>query len=137
MTARIQVHPVAALALLLAVTACAQKAPRVKPGAEVLVEQQLALLSGKRVGVICNQTSLLPDGRHLVDALLDKGVRVTALFGPEHGIRGTAAAGKKISDTTDSVTGLPVYSLYGSTTKPTAGMLADVDVLLFDIQDVG
>jgi uncharacterized protein YbbC (DUF1343 family) len=124
----------AALLFLLSVTACGQ---RVRTGAEVLVGERLALLEGKRVGVICNHTSLLPDGTHLVDALLKKGVKVTALFGPEHGVRGTAAAGKKVSDTVDAATGLPVYSLYGKTTKPSPEMLASVDVLVFDIQDIG
>ena len=124
----------AAALLLMSVTACSQK---VRTGAEVLLEQRLALLSGKRVGVICNHTSVLSDGTHLVDALLKNDVNVTALFGPEHGIRGTAAAGKTIGDATDPATGLPVYSLYGKTTKPTAAMLSGVDVLLFDIQDIG
>ena len=89
------------------------------------------------MGVICNQTSVLPDGTHLVDALLKRNVNVTALFGPEHGVRGDAAAGKKVADTTDPSSGLPVYSLYGKTTKPTPEMLSRVDVLLFDIQDIG
>ncbi len=123
-----------AFLLLFSATACSQK---VKTGAEVLIGQRLELLSGKRVGVICNHTSILPDGTHLVDALLKNGVNVTALFGPEHGVRGTAAAGKKVSDSTDPGTGLPVFSLYGKTTKPTPEMLALVDVLLFDIQDIG
>ncbi len=129
------------LLLMVQMTACAQKAtpvpPKVKTGAEVLLDGRLELLSGKRVGVICNHTSVLPDGTHLVDALLKKGVDVVALFGPEHGVRGTAAAGKKVADTTDAVTGLPVFSLYGKTTKPTPEMLTGVDVLLFDIQDIG
>lgn len=124
----------AALLLLLPLTACGQ---RVMTGAEVLVGERIGLLEGKRVGVICNHTSLLPDGTHLVDALLGKGVMVTALFGPEHGVRGTAAAGKKVGDTVDAATGLPVHSLYGRTTKPSPEMLASVDVLVFDIQDVG
>lgn len=124
----------AALLLLGSMTACGQ---RVRTGAEVLIEERLGTLDGKRVGVICNHTSVLPGGTHIVDALLEKGVAVTALFGPEHGIRGTAAAGKKVFDTVDAATGLPVFSLYGKTTKPSPGMLAGVDVLLFDIQDIG
>jgi uncharacterized protein YbbC (DUF1343 family) len=72
-----------------------------------------------------------------VDALLKKGVKVTALFGPEHGIRGTAYAGMKVTDSTDPKTGIRIYSLYGQRTKPAPEMLADVDVLIFDIQDVG
>jgi uncharacterized protein YbbC (DUF1343 family) len=135
--ARRHLRPAAALLVLLAVTACGQKPRPVRTGAEVLLAERLAMLSGKRVGVICNHTSLLPDGTHLVDALLAKGVLVTALFGPEHGVRGTDAAGSTIADSTDAATGLPVYSLYGKTTKPGPEMLAGVDVLLFDIQDVG
>jgi uncharacterized protein YbbC (DUF1343 family) len=124
----------AAVLLLLPATGCGQ---RVTTGAEVLLGERLGLLQGKRVGVICNHTSLLPDGTHLVDALLKKGVKVTALFGPEHGVRGTASAGDKVGDSVDAATGLPVFSLYGKTTKPSPEMLASVDVLVFDIQDVG
>ena len=95
------------------------------------------MFRGKRVGIITNHTAQDSAGRHITDVFRDmQGVKITALFGPEHGIRGTEAAGKKI----DSQTGrddAPVYSLYGKTTKPTAEMLRDVDVLVFDIQDVG
>ena len=113
---------------------CAQ---RVRVGAEVLIENHLNLLSGKRVGVICNHTSVLSNGAHVVDTLIRLGVKVTALFGPEHGIRGISAAGEKIESNTDARTGLPVFSLYGKVKKPTPEMLSNVDVLLFDIQDVG
>jgi len=93
------------------------------------------LFRGKRVGIITNHTAYNSAGRHITDVFADmEGVRITALFGPEHGIRGTEAAGKKIDSRTGDV---PVYSLYGKTTKPTAKMLSDVDVLVFDIQDVG
>lgn len=109
----------------------------VRIGAEVLIEKRLDLLSRKRVGIICNHTSLLPNGTHLVDTLLSLGVRVTALFAPEHGIRGSAGAGKGVASGVDKGTGLPEYSLYGKVTKPTAEMLKDVDVLIFDIQDIG
>src|ERR1051326_8770761 len=110
---------------------------RVKVGAEVLLEKFLDSLKGKRVGVICNRSSILPDGTHLVDTLLRLGVNITALFGPEHGIRGNAAAGAVIGNETDSATGIPVYSLYGKVLKPSAEMLQNVDVLLFDLQDAG
>lgn len=110
---------------------------RVRTGAELLIERGAESLQGLRVGVICNHTSLLPDGTHLVDALLKAGVEVTALFGPEHGIRGAAPAGKKLADSVDVATGIPVFSLYGKRTKPSPEMLARVDILLFDIQDVG
>lgn len=122
------------LTLALSSLSCAQ---RVRIGAEILIDQKLGLLSGKRVGIICNQTSAMPDGVRLVDTLRKKGIRVTALFSPEHGIRGTALAGAGQDDTADAATGLRVYSLYGKTRKPTAEMLSNVDVLLFDLQDVG
>jgi uncharacterized protein YbbC (DUF1343 family) len=128
---------VAVLAAILMMVPAAGCGGRVTTGAEVLVGERLALLAGKRVGVICNHTSLLPDGTHLVDALLKKGVKVTALFGPEHGVRGTASAGDKLDDSVDAATGIPIYSLYGKTTKPSPEMLASVDVLVFDIQDIG
>lgn len=112
-------------------------AQRVRIGSEIFLERYIDSLVGKRVGVICNHTSLLPNGVHLVDTLLHRGVKVTALFAPEHGIRGKIEAGKTVDMETDSATGLPVYSLYGGTKKPTMEMLDDVDVLIFDMQDVG
>lgn len=94
------------------------------------------LLKGKRVGVFANHTATVGK-RHLVDTLLALGVKVTKAFGPEHGFRGTADAGEKIENYTDPATGIPVISLYGKKRKPSADDLADVDVLVFDIQDVG
>jgi uncharacterized protein YbbC (DUF1343 family) len=88
------------------------------------------------VGVVANQTSLIA-GRHLVDTLLNVGVQVKKVFAPEHGFRGDAGAGETIRNGVDALTGLPVMSLYGSTKKPTKDMLQDLDVLVFDIQDVG
>jgi uncharacterized protein YbbC (DUF1343 family) len=96
----------------------------------------LPLLKGKRVGLVVNQTSLV--GRtHLVDTLKSRGVNLTAIFAPEHGFRGEAADGATITDGRDARSGILVRSLYGKTKKPTPEMLADVDVLVFDIQDVG
>jgi uncharacterized protein YbbC (DUF1343 family) len=93
-------------------------------------------LLGKRVAVVTNQTGLI--GRvHLVDSLLASGVQVVKVFAPEHGFRGEADAGEHVKDQRDSRTGLPLVSLYGSNKKPTADQLSDVDVVLFDIQDVG
>lgn len=120
--------------MMLSTVTCTQ---RVQLGSEVFINRHLGLVANKRVGIICNHTSRLSNGVHLVDTLLHLGVNVTALFGPEHGIRGTASAGETIGRTTDAGTGLPVYSLYGKFKKPTPEMLADVDVLVFDIQDVG
>jgi uncharacterized protein YbbC (DUF1343 family) len=96
------------------------------------------LFKGRRVGIIANHTSYNSEGRYIVDVFRAmEGVRVVALFSPEHGLRGSEEAGAKIGNGTDPVTGLPVHSLYSGTNKPTPQMLADVDVLVFDIQDVG
>lgn len=94
------------------------------------------MLKGKRVAVFANHTATVGN-RHLVDTLLALGVKVTKAFGPEHGFRGTADAGEKIENYTDPATGIPVVSLYGKKRKPSAEDLADVDLLVFDIQDVG
>ncbi|QIX60326.1 DUF1343 domain-containing protein [Hymenobacter sp. BT18] len=99
-------------------------------------DKYLPLLKGKRVGLVVNQTARV--GRaYLVDTLLTKGVDVTVIFAPEHGFRGEAADGATIKDGKDARSGRPVRSLYGATKKPTAEMLQNVDVLVFDIQDVG
>ena len=111
--------------------------PRVKTGADVLLEKRLDLLRGKRVGLITNQSGRVSSGEYLLDALIERHVEVTALFGPEHGIRGTEPAGEAVSDSVDGKTHIPVYSLYGRIRKPTPAMLKNVDLLLFDIQDVG
>jgi uncharacterized protein YbbC (DUF1343 family) len=96
------------------------------------------LFQGQRLGIIANHTSYNSEGKYVVDVFRAlEGVRVVALFSPEHGLRGTEEAGEKIANNTDPATGLPVYSLYGGTNKPTPQMLADVDMLVFDIQDVG
>lgn len=111
---------------------------RVRLGIEVLLTDSIHLVSGKRVGLITNHTGVTPDGRSSIELLhRARGVRLTALFAPEHGIRGQAAEGEKIDATVDSATGVPVYSLYGENRVPTADMLKDVDVVLYDIQDVG
>ncbi len=108
------------------------------PGIEVLLRDSLHLVRGTRVGLITNHSGRDLAGVSTIDRLhRTPGVRLTALYGPEHGIRGTEKAGAKIGNSVDSATGVPVYSLYGETRVPTAEMLRDVDVLLFDIQDVG
>jgi uncharacterized protein YbbC (DUF1343 family) len=110
----------------------------VVPGIEVLLQDSLHLLKGKRVGLLTNHSGRDRRGTSTVDLLFKApGVRLTALYGPEHGIRGEAKAGEKIRSTTDPATGVPVYSLYGETEVPTPAMLKDVDVLVYDIQDVG
>ncbi|MFV8458479.1 exo-beta-N-acetylmuramidase NamZ domain-containing protein [Vibrio owensii] len=100
-------------------------------------DQYLTYLQNKRVGLVVNPTSHLPDGEHTIDFMLNQGVHVTTLFAPEHGIRGEQEAGEEVEDGIDVETGLPVISLYGDHKKPTAEDLENVDVLVFDIQDVG
>lgn len=107
-------------------------------GVEVLLQNKLDLIKGKRVGLITNPTGVDQKLNSIVDLLYNNpNVKLTALYGPEHGVRGSAQAGSYVEKYTDEKTGLPVYSLYGSTKKPTPEMLSNVDVLLFDIQDVG
>lgn len=109
----------------------------VRTGAQRLAEADFDSLSGLRLGLIVNHTARI-DTLHLADALARaEGVEVAAIFGPEHGFRGTAGAGEKVGDGRDAETGAPIYSLYGSTRKPTAQMLEGLDALVFDIQDVG
>lgn len=100
------------------------------------LSEYLDQLKGKRVGIVANQTSLV-DETHLVDTLLSLGVDVKKVFAPEHGFRGSADAGEEIADNVDSRTGLPIISLYGKNKKPYPEQLSDVDVVVFDIQDVG
>lgn len=109
-----------------------------KLGLDVLLDEQLDKLSGKNVGLITNPTGVDQNLNSIVDRLNQAdGVNLVALYGPEHGVRGDAQAGSYVEYYIDEKTGLPVYSLYGDTRKPTPEMLKDVDVLLFDIQDVG
>ncbi len=126
----------AALALLLAAAAPARA--YVLSGLDVAGEGDFYIFEGKRVGLITNQTGVNRAGRSGVDAMFGSGkVKLKAIFSPEHGFRGTAADGEIISNSTDPVTGLPIYSLYGKTRRPTPAMLAGLDLLVFDIQDVG
>jgi uncharacterized protein YbbC (DUF1343 family) len=150
----------AALALLFAATAACQSAgpatdaapdtlpapapnedaaaaAPVIPGLEILVRDSAHLVRGKRVGLITNHTAVTREGQHAVDFLRANGVELVALFGPEHGVRGDVEAGRKIESGRDPETGIPVHSLYGRTQRPTAEMLEGVEVLLFDIQDIG
>ncbi|MBA9025328.1 uncharacterized protein YbbC (DUF1343 family) [Peribacillus huizhouensis] len=109
-----------------------------KLGVEVLLSEQKKLLQGKRVGLITNPTGVDQELTSIVDLLNEEDdIKLTALFGPEHGVRGSAQAGEYVEFYTDDKTGIPVYSLYGQTRKPTPEMLENIDVLLFDIQDVG
>ena len=110
----------------------------VRPGIEVLLEDSLHLVAGRRVGLITNQTGVDSSGRSSIDRLYEHpDVELVALFTPEHGIRGTAEAGELVNDEVDSRTGLPIYSLYGAVRKPTPEMLEGIDVILADYQDIG
>lgn len=121
------------MAIFLSVTISAQP---IQPGAEQF-DQYLPLLAGKRVGLFANQTTVLSNKTHLVDVLLKKGITITRIFSPEHGFRGTADAGEKVESSVDPATGIKVVSLYGKNRKPSAADLAEIDIMIFDIQDVG
>jgi uncharacterized protein YbbC (DUF1343 family) len=108
---------------------------RIIPGAERM-NVYLPLIKGKRVGIFANQTSMVGN-THLVDTLKKSGVDIKVIFGPEHGFRGTASAGEKIGNYTDEKTGISIVSLYGEKRRPSAEDLKDVDIMIFDIQDVG
>lgn len=113
-------------------------APRVELGNDRFIASAWQSLRGKRLGLVTNHTGLLSTGESLIDAIVrNPELNLRALYAPEHGLRGTHAAGTVVAGGRDEKSGLPVYSLYGKTKRPTAAMLADVDVLLFDIQDVG
>ncbi len=109
--------------------------PQIIPGAERM-DVYVPFLKGKAVALFANQTSMVSD-THLADTLIKSGVNLVKIFGPEHGFRGAADAGEKIDNYVDKATGVQVISLYGEHRKPTADDLKDVDVMLFDIQDVG
>ncbi|MDD3108374.1 MAG: DUF1343 domain-containing protein [Alistipes sp.] len=110
----------------------------ISTGIEVLKQEHFKTLEGKRVGLITNPTGVDNQLRSTADLLHEApNVKLVALFGPEHGVRGDAHAGDKVEGQTDPVTGLPVYSLYGKTRKPTPEMLRGIDALVYDIQDIG
>lgn len=130
--------------ILLLLTLCVALPPayaqkiRVKTGIEVLKDERFRRLEGKRVGLITNPTGVDDRLRSTIDILHEApNVRLVALYGPEHGVRGNVHAGDTVGGSIDSATGLPVYSLYGATRKPTRDMLRDIDVLVYDIQDIG
>lgn len=110
----------------------------VMPGIEVLAANNFAQLQGKRVGLITNPTGVDNSLKSTIDILHEApGVELTALFAPEHGVRGDYVAGAAVANEVDAKTGVKVYSLHGKTKKPTAEMLKNVDVLVYDIQDIG
>lgn len=113
-------------------------APKVKTGLEVLVDLDFLPLQGKRVGLVTNPSGVDRNLKSTIEILYEAPqVNLIALYGPEHGVRGDVYAGGHVADYTDPMTGLPVYSLYGPTRKPTAKMLEGIDVMVYDIQDVG
>jgi uncharacterized protein YbbC (DUF1343 family) len=116
-------------------TAQADAGSGIRTGAEQ-TEKYLSYIKGKRIAIMANQTSIIGK-THLVDSLQKLGVNIVKVFGPEHGFRGNASAGDHVSDETDKKTGIPIISLYGKKNKPTKEDLADVDILLYDLQDVG
>ncbi|QYO66558.1 exo-beta-N-acetylmuramidase NamZ domain-containing protein [Leptolyngbya sp. 7M] len=112
---------------------------RTRIGLERLITDRIELLKGQRVGLVCNQASVLPDLSHAADVFHEHpSIRLTALFGPQHGIRGDVQDNMIETDhTIDARTGLPIYSLYSETREPTEEMLSDLDTIVFDLQDVG
>ncbi len=115
--------------------ATAQKSKNILPGA-YQTEKYFPLLKGKRVSLFTNQTATI-NGKHLIDTLKAAGIQIQKIFTPEHGLRGTADAGEKVSDEIDPKTGIKIISLYGKKSAPDANDLSDVDIMLFDVQDVG
>lgn len=113
--------------------------PKVRPGVEILLSDRIDLLGGQRVGLVCNQASVLPDLRHVADVFAERpDVDLTTLFGPQHGIRGDVQYNMiETPHVRDSRTGIMVYSLYSEVREPTEEMLADVDTIVVDLQDVG
>ena len=141
---------ISTLTAVLTLLSCSSKAPAravqeerpapatVKPGIEVLAERCFEGLQGKRVGLVTNPSGVDHLLRATIDILFEAPeVKLVALFAPEHGVRGDVYAGGKVEDYTDPATGLPVHSLYGSQREPTDAMLQGIDVMVYDIQDVG
>src|SRR5438876_2979719 len=112
---------------------------RTRPGVERLLNEKLDLIRGQRVGLVCNQASVLPNLRHVADVFAERTeFKLTTYFGPQHGARGDVQDNMiETGHATDRETGLPIYSLYSETREPTESMLRDLDVLIFDMQDVG
>ncbi len=109
----------------------------VATGLEVMLQEKLDELRNRKVGIVANQASVTSDLTHISDALSAAGVSIAALFGPEHGARGEIADGEPVEDCVDTRLGVPVYSLYGKNRAPSTEMLADIDLMIIDLQDVG
>ncbi len=121
--------------VLFALVLKASSTGTIRTGAEQ-TEKYLPLLKGKRVAIMANPTTIIGT-THLVDSLHKLGIQIVKVFGPEHGFRGNAGAGEHVADETDPATGIPLVSLYGAKNKPSKEDMADVDILIYDLQDVG
>jgi len=125
-------------ALIISLFNAVLQAQKVKTGLEVLIADDFALLKGKKVGLITNPTGVDHQLNSTIDILYKAaGIKLVALYGPEHGVRGDYSAGEHVDTYNDPKTGLPVYSIYGNTQKPTSEMLQGIDVLVYNIQDIG
>ncbi len=141
-TSKQRVHGLLRMVLLgnlLFFLSCENKFEPVKPGLDVLIQESINLIEGRKIGIITNHTALSSNGEHIVDVLIKKvpNIHITALFAPEHGIRGDRTGGEFIETYIDSLTGITVFSLYQRNRKPTSEMLDSLDLLLFDIMDIG
>ena len=126
------------LSLLVWLLAAVSLGAQVRPGIEVLRDRDFAGLKGKKVGLVTNPSGIDRNLRSTIDILAAApGVELKALFAPEHGVRGDAYAGDKVENASDPETGVPVYSVYGKYRKPSPEMLQGLDVVVYDIQDVG
>ena len=124
--------------LILIFTGISAQTHKVSVGADLLISENFELIKQKNIGLVTNHTGRLSDGTHLIQKLLETdSTNLKALFGPEHGILGNAPDGNSITDSTLEASNIPIYSLYGKIRKPTEEMMKDIDVLIFDIQDVG
>jgi len=124
--------------MIISYSCVAEKATRTLTGLDLINKETRDLISGKKVGIVTNHTAFNAEGEHLSDVLYEMDdVVLTTIFAPEHGFRGEAEAGEHVDHDVDAATGAKIYSIYGSTRKPTKEMLENVEVLIFDIQDVG
>ncbi len=128
---------VACLVFLVFICLASPAWGQTKLGIDVLAEKGFASLEGRRVGLVAHAASRTGDLQHTADVLRAKGVNLVALYGPEHGVFGDIYAGDQVDNQTDRRTGLPIYSLYGATRQPTPEMLEPIDVMLYDLQDIG
>jgi len=133
-----QINKPTVAGIILAILSLSYTMAQVKTGIEVLQSMNFSVLEGKKVGLITNPTGVNTQLRSTIDILAQApNVELVALYGPEHGVRGNYPAGEYVENQNDPHTGIPMYSLYGTTRKPTPEMLNDVDVLVYDIQDIG